>query len=1852
LAAGASRRLRIEPLEARRLLAVVTVNTEFDTVDLNDGLVSLREAVFATNIVPGPDTIEFAPSLAGKTLVLTQGELTITDDLAITGLGADLLTIDASGNDPTPEEHNGDGSRVFRVDDQLNAVPDKVVSIFGLTLTGGDVEQYGGGGAIESTEDLTLTGTTIVGNSAYSGGGVFAQLLTVIDSQILNNAARNNGGGINSQTLRMMGSTISGNSAGGFGGGIDVGAYGAEPATIESSTISGNSAHHGHLDDAAGGGIWSIGELTVIDSTISENSSTAGGGGIASRDGRLTVIASTLNSNTAASRGGGINTTNSELAIIDSALFGNSAVHGGGLFGGGTTEVDNSTISGNSAVLGGGAFLSAPAEATLAIRRSTVTANSASVTGGVFVNSGRLLVDGAIVAQNSASFGPDLTGLAATDLDVRFSLIGGNAGTSLSEAPIGAPDAHGNLIGGAVFGLIDPLLGALADNGGPTPTHMLLPGSPAIDAGDPLARAGVDGVPDFDQRGIPFGRVSAGRIDLGAYEVPPVEIRGAKWNDLDRDGMWDQPAEPGLAGWTIFLDANDNGVLDDGETSILTGPDGSYAFTDLPAGEYSVAEVVQPNWEQTSPGGQITTDLIVNGGFESGDFTGWTVQNSGATGFVINSGAIDPPGPDGPLPPYDGTYSALTSSGAGTRVIYQDVAIPAGGHYVLRWADQIRNHASSFQDPNQEYRVEIRGTDNQVLETLFSTNAGDPLIQQWTERSADLSAFAGQSVRIAFVEQDSLFYFNVHVDDVRITSEGGPAAYAVTLAAGQVVDELNFGNAPPAEIHGTKWNDLDGDGFWDRPEEPGLAGWTIFLDSNGNGVLDEAETSTVTAADGRYSFTGLAAGDYVVAEVPQLGWVQTSPGHAIATELIVNGDFEAGSLTGWTLENSGSGSFVINSGVLDPSGPDGPLPAYDGTYSALSNPSGPGTFTIYQDVAIPANSHLTLEWVDQIRNHAPSFQDPTHEYRVEIRSLSNQILSTIYSTNAGDALVQDWTERSGDLSSFAGQTIRVAFVVQVTLNYFNVHLDDVQITRSAGVGTIPVSLAAGEVVQEINFGNAPPGEIHGTKWHDLNGDGLWDQPIEPGLEGWTIYLDDNANGMLDEGETWTTTADDGSYAFTSLAIGQYIVAEVPQSDWVQTSPGGVLTSTTELIVNGGFETGDVSGWTLENTGTGTFVINNGNYDPGGPGTPLPPYAGAFSALSNQTGPGTHAIYQVVAIPAGSQLTLEWADQIRNHASSFVDPNQEYRVEIRSIGNELLATLFSTNANDPLTQDWTQRTADLSPFAGQTVRIAFVEQDNLGYFNVQVDEVRIAGIKTMASIPVMVSAGQVVDGVDFGNQFIQPGEIHGAKWNDLDGDGQWDQSGEPGLEGWTIYLDGNRNGMLDDDEIRTVTGPDGSYAFIGLPPGEYIVAEISAPGWVQSSPGGSESADPTELIVNGGFESGDFTGWTVNAPPNPYAPWTVSPAGTSGRRATIAPPEGNYDAWNGFDGGGPIEFTMYQDVSIPSTTAAILSWSDRAIWTVNGEPRTVHVEIRDPATDEILDTVYSFSTTVANGDTGWTSHSVDLSAYSGTDVRIFFVENIPQYFTGPGQIEFDAISLVAVPIRGVYEITLGSGEIIVNVDFGNIAEPVLPGDYNGDNLISAADYTVWRNALGQTGLARFSGADGNGDGKIGPEDYAVWKLHFGASLPLDVGSGGASGGIDKEIGRQGDKEIADVQSVATSFDDVSSPLGVYATANNSWADFGELPSTGSGSELVEDSRTGASPSRLPAAPVAGNWSRDDALVAWLAASADAKRHRAGMDFGQFSAGTSIAVDDDADDALIEGVDLDGVDAVFASVGSGG
>ncbi|MEW6155786.1 MAG: M36 family metallopeptidase [Verrucomicrobiota bacterium] len=163
----------------------------------------------------------------------------------------------------------------------------------------------------------------------------------------------------------------------------------------------------------------------------------------------------------------------------------------------------------------------------------------------------------------------------------------------------------------------------------------------------------------------------------------------------------------------------------------------------------------------------------------------------------------------------------------------------------------------------------------------------------------------------------------------------------------------------------------------------------------------------------------------------------------------------------------------------------------------------------------------------------------------------------------------------------------------------------------------------------------------------------------------------------------------------------------------------------EAAKNGGFETGDFNGWIRQNSGSGSFVLTQGDLDPEGPELPTPAFSGRYCAVSRQIGPGKQMLAQEITIPEGvTSAVLRWADRIRNHASLFLPEFQEFRVEVQSSAGDPLAVLFTTQPDDPLLGDWTSRSADLLDFSGQTIRIAFIEQDNLGYFNVYLDDIRV------------------------------------------------------------------------------------------------------------------------------------------------------------------------------------------------------------------------------------------------------------------------------------------------------------------------------------------------------------------------------------------------------------------------------------------------------------------------------------------------------------------------------------------------
>ena len=265
-----------------------------------------------------------------------------------------------------------------------------------------------------------------------------------------------------------------------------------------SVTINGPGADLLAVDGNAAGTVFqvvSMGSVTISDVTI-RNAVGRFGGGIFN---------------------GGVG----PVTIINSALSGNTAAFGGGVYNGGTLNIVNSTISGNTANEGAGIYNAV----TLTIINSTFSDNAASQIAGAVFNTGTLVIANSTISNNTSMF------LAGGIVNLNNFQIGntilneGHASANIYNNSSGVVMSLGyNLSSDDAFGILtgpgdqintDPMLGPLQNNGGPTLTHALLPGSLAIDTGNPSFTP----PPRHDQRGRGFARVVRGRIDIGSFEV-------------------------------------------------------------------------------------------------------------------------------------------------------------------------------------------------------------------------------------------------------------------------------------------------------------------------------------------------------------------------------------------------------------------------------------------------------------------------------------------------------------------------------------------------------------------------------------------------------------------------------------------------------------------------------------------------------------------------------------------------------------------------------------------------------------------------------------------------------------------------------------------------------------------------------------------------------------------------------------------------------------------------------------------------------------------------------------------------------------------------------------------------------------------------------------------------------------------------------------------------------------------------------------------------------------------------------------------------------------------------------------
>ena len=437
--------------------------------------------------------------------------------------------------------------------------------------------------------------------------------------------------------------TISGAGAGSTiinAGGIDR-VFETRSSTI--ATISGVTIQGGNSSGGGGINIANGTDLTLSNVIVSGNTSTTTGGGI-SNTGILSLIDTAISGNSAV-WGGGINNDNSTSLTLERVTIdaNTSSNNGGGIynFGGTSVALTNVTISGNTSAGNGGGIWT---NQSINITNSTIASNLGG--GGIHGQGG----PGDVVLKN-------------TILDNN---TGGNANKALTS--LGNNIDSGNTAGLAGTGdqtNTDPMLAALANNGGTTQTHALLGGSPAINTGT------ATGAPAVDQRGV----TRDASVDIGAYEVaagntaptadaggpysinegenltlnangssdPDLDLLTYKW-DLDNDSIFGEPGEPTTVGPTVsWATLQSFGIDDDGVYTIGVEAEDGNGGSDTATTTLTVnnlAPTLTTTGAATTAGGSSYTLNLSASDPGNDTITGWTINWGDGT---IDTVAGNPP---------------------------------------------------------------------------------------------------------------------------------------------------------------------------------------------------------------------------------------------------------------------------------------------------------------------------------------------------------------------------------------------------------------------------------------------------------------------------------------------------------------------------------------------------------------------------------------------------------------------------------------------------------------------------------------------------------------------------------------------------------------------------------------------------------------------------------------------------------------------------------------------------------------------------------------------------------------------------------------------------------------------------------------------------------------------------------------------------------------------------------------------------------------------------------------------------------------------------------------------------------
>lgn len=362
---------------------------------------------------------------------------------------------------------------------------------------------------------------------------------------------------------------------------------------------------------------------------------------------------------------------------------------------------------------------------------------------------------------------------------------------------------------------------------------------------------------------------------------------------------------------------------------------------------------------------------------------------------------------------------------------------------------------------------------------------------------------------------------------------------------------------------------------------------------------------------------------------------------------------------------------------------------------------------------------------------------------------------------------------------------------------------------------IAVNLEAGEEVV-CTFTNTKLGKIEGYKFDDRDGDGRRDEH-ESKLNGWKIFIDQNENSRLDDGEPSDVTSGNfwtfalGAYAFDGLLPGEYQVCEELQAGWYNSTPlcqTVVLAPGEEEAVNFGNHQAVKVVASKIMCADESELPNWGVY--GGPN---------ITAATAQLWVNTHRSCELV-----SDWKFQWSyDGIPNPGDNNVSDSVTG-----------WATFGPTNATGVAETTIADLKGDQKIWVRELPQAGYLPFT--GYPNVN----PVSAEMYCHTDAINYDNWEWIGDPEYGETYhcvawnVKLGSIDGEKWNDRDADGVRDE-GEELLGGWTIYLDLNNDGDRDENEPSDVTDEDdGSFEFAGLVPGHYVVREEMQEGWQQTA----------------------------------------------------------------------------------------------------------------------------------------------------------------------------------------------------------------------------------------------------------------------------------------------------------------------------------------------------------------------------------------------------------------------------------